>query len=467
MKPELNQSLRDLPAVHALLNDREAQDIVAKYGCDLFVEGANHVLNGLREALLKGESPATDKNRIFGGIQSYLEDLTTPRLKRVVNATGVILHTNLGRALLSQGAREALLTAASYNTNLEYNLEKGERGSRHDLVEDLLLRLTGGESAMVVNNNAAAVLLVMNTLAQDREVVVSRGELVEIGGSFRIPEVLKAGGARLKEVGTTNRTHPADYIDALTPNTALILKVHTSNFKVVGFTKSVDRKELAQIAHEARLPLVEDLGSGSLLDLSSQGLEDEPPVARVLAQGVDVVTFSGDKLLGGPQAGIIAGKSEYIDKMKKNHLARALRTDKYTLAALEATLREYLNPQKVFSNIPFYRMLAADPQELREKARGLIASLAPDKGMLEVIETKSFIGAGSMPGRELPSWGIALSLPGGNLNEAEKRLRQQPVPIIAYIDRERLVFDMRTLLPGDEELLARGIKEITGEGGRQ
>lgn len=464
-KSGYNEALRDLPAVHTLLNSQQGKDIVAEFGNSLFVEAANFVLEGLRLSLLKGEPLEKNKLTIFSDIKRYLGALTAPRLKKVVNATGIILHTNLGRALMSQGAREAILTSASCNTNLEYNLEKGERGSRYDLVEDLLIRLTGAESGLVVNNNAAAVLLVMNTLARDREVVVSRGELVEIGGSFRIPEVLKSGGARLREVGTTNRTHLSDYKNALTQETALILKVHTSNFKVIGFTKSVRRKELAQLAHDAHIPLVEDLGSGSLLDLSSYGLMDEPPVPRVVAQGVDVVTFSGDKLLGGPQAGIIVGKQEYIKRMKENHLTRALRVDKFTLAALESTLREYLNPEQVFEKIPFYRMLTADPQELKEKAQDIVSRVTLCEEQLEIVETKSFTGAGSQPGQSFPSWGIALNIKGRSLNEAEYGLRKLPVPIIAYIDRERLIFDMRTLLPGDEEIVARGIKDLVCQGG--
>lgn len=459
-KTGVNERLRDLPAVHTLLNSGEAKPIIEEFGSGLFVEAASSVLENLRQGFLKGDNTKADKDRIMHDIIRYLKTLTAPRLKRVVNATGIILHTNLGRALISNSAKEALIMSATHNTNLEYNLEKGERGSRYDLVEDLLIRLTGAESALVVNNNAAAVLLLMNTLAKDKEVVVSRGELVEIGGSFRIPEVLISGGAKLIEIGTTNRTHLYDYKNALTDNTALILKVHTSNFRVVGFTKSVRRQELAEIAKKAHIPFVEDLGSGSLLDLSPYGFKDEPQIARVIAEGVDVVTFSGDKLLGGPQAGIIIGKREYINRMKANHLTRALRVDKFTLAALEATLREYLDPRHVTENIPFYRMLTADHQELKNKAQHIISGLSLYDGQIEIIETTSFTGAGSMPGQAFPSWGLALSIPDMSNNEAEKKLRELPIPIIAYIDKEKLIFDMRTLLPGDEDIIADGIQKL-------
>lgn len=459
-KTGVYERLRDLPAIHTLLNSEKAKDIVEEYGSSLFVEGASSVLEGLRQSILEGAEPKTDSAGILQDIGRHLKALKEPRLKRVVNATGILLHTNLGRALLGKNAQEALLMCATYNTNLEYNLEKGERGSRYDLVEDLLIRLTGAESALVVNNNAAAVLLLMNTLAKDKEVIVSRGELVEIGGAFRIPEVLKSGGARLIEVGTTNRTHLHDYKNAFTENTALILKVHTSNFRIMGFTKSVTRRELAELAKNTGIPLVEDLGSGSLLDLTLYGQKDEPPVPRVIAEGVDVVTFSGDKLLGGPQAGIIIGKHEYIKRMKANHLTRALRVDKFTLAALEATLREYIDSRHVLLNIPFYRMLTADEQYLKNKAQNIMVRLSLSAELLEIVQTTSYTGAGSLPGQALPSWGIALKAEVISVNEAEKRLRGLPVPIIAYIDRDRLIFDMRTLLPGDEEIVVDGIRKL-------
>lgn len=455
-----HERLRDLPAVHVLLNLQDAKAIVEEYGSNLFVEAAGFVMDDMRRRILNGDIVKVDNPGILHGIVRYLKALTAPRLKRVVNATGIILHTNLGRALLSQNAQEALVMSASYNTNLEYSLEKGERGSRYDLVEGLLTRLTGAEGAMVVNNNAAAVLLLMNTLAKDKEVIVSRGELVEIGGSFRIPEVLKSGGAILREVGTTNRTHLSDYKNALSDNTALILKVHTSNFRLIGFTKAVARKELAKLAQEAHIPLAEDLGSGSLLDLSSYGLKDEPQILRVIDEGVDIVTFSGDKLLGGPQAGIIVGKNEYIKRMKANHLTRALRVDKFTLAALEATLRIYLNPQNVISQIPFYRMLTAGEGELKKKARKIISGLSNCDGAIEVVKTTSYTGAGSLPGQDLSSWGIAIKVKGISVNEAEKRLRELPIPIVAYIDREKLILDMRTLVPGDEEIVIDGIQKV-------
>ncbi|MCR4442102.1 MAG: L-seryl-tRNA(Sec) selenium transferase [Peptococcaceae bacterium] len=460
--------LRQLPAVHAVVDSEDGKALVEEYGHELVVEAANLVLDVWRNKLRQtaGVQPLPDLHKIQSDIREYLSVLNRPRLRRVVNATGIILHTNLGRAVLSQRAQEALSEAAARYTNLEYNLENGKRGSRYDHVEELLVRLTGAESAMVVNNNAGAVLLAVNTLAAGKEVIVSRGELVEIGGSFRIPEVLKLGGVTLREVGTTNRTHFSDYQKALNPQTGLILKVHTSNFRITGFTRSVERRELLELAVGNGIPLVEDLGSGSLLDLSPYGLKDETPVPRVIAEGVDLVTFSGDKLLGGPQAGIAAGKRKYIDQMKANQLARALRVDKFTLAALEATLREYLQPAKVWRNIPIYRMLAASQDELMRKAEEIIEETIKGRDLtagafaLQGIPTKSQMGGGSLPGQDIVSFGLALSSAEKSPAEIERFFRSYTVPIIGYLEQDRFILDMRTLLPGDEEIIKQAIKEL-------
>jgi len=457
-----NSMLRKLPAVNSILISEPGQIMVEEYGHELVVEALNIVLDKCRQNLLAGLICEPNSASIAQEAANYLSNYFTPRLKRVINATGIILHTNLGRAVLSEKAQSALRVSAASYTNLEYDLATGRRGSRHSLVEHLLVRLTGAESAMVVNNNAAAVLLVMHTLAAGREAIVSRGELVEIGGSFRIPEVLRLGEVKLMEVGTTNRTHLADYQNAIGANTALLLKVHTSNYRIVGFSKTVDRRALKELAMSYNLPLVEDLGSGSLLDLTNLGLQEETPVAKVIAQGADVVTFSGDKLLGGPQAGIIVGKKVFLDAMKGNHLTRALRPDKFTLAALEATLREYLQPREVMKEIPAYQMLSRSLEELDDVAQRMAKDLAVIAGIdsCEVVETRGEMGAGSLPGQDLISKGVALKITGLPLQQMEVALRNLLVPIVGYIEDERLILDARTLLPGDEELIIDGFNTI-------
>lgn len=487
MSDVLNERLRRLPAVHTLLNSQSGKALVGEYGHKLVLEAAGVILDLWRKKLLSQEGCTKRKefpeSELGGGekdypevpellelcreMEFYLAKVVSPCYKRVVNATGIILHTNLGRSLLCEQAREAMNLAASYYTNLEYDLEQGIRGERYAHVEELLTKFTGAESALVVNNNAAAVLLVLNSLAAGREVIVSRGELVEIGGSFRIPEVLKLGGVRLVEVGTTNRTHLKDYREAITENTGLILKVHTSNYRITGFTSSVQREKLVQLGREKGLPVVEDLGSGTLLNLSVYGLRDEPLIADVIKAGVDVVTFSGDKLLGGPQAGVITGKKEYINIMKGNQLTRALRIDKCTVAALEATLREYFRPETVVKQVPIYKMLTASLEELKNRGEYIKKSLlqqsnAQTKKRIEVqlARTKAQMGGGSLPGQEIPSMGLVLNFPSQNLTEVEQTLRSLSVPILGYIDKNRYVLDLRTLLPGDEEIIIRGILEL-------
>ena len=460
-----NRLLRQLPAVHTIINSEEGAELVRKYGHRLVVEACGLILELWRKKIISSPDsslPGDDSiDIIIQEIRELVTGMSSAHLKKVVNATGIILHTNLGRAVLSKRAQEALQTAAANYTNLEYDLECGKRGSRYDHVESLLVRLTGAEGAMVVNNNAGAVLLAMNTLAAGREVIVSRGELVEIGGSFRIPEVLKLGGVKLVEIGTTNRTHFDDYKNALADNTALILKVHTSNYRITGFTQSVSRKELVKLARSGEIPLVEDLGSGTLLDLSGYGLADETPVGQVIEAGVDVVTFSGDKLLGGPQAGIIVGKNKYIKAMKTNQLARALRVDKFTLAALEATLQEYLRPEDVYKNIPIYRMLSTPLEELKQKTALIINSLGieHDRVIISGIPTVAQMGGGSMPGQGIFSWGIAISHADKSPLQLEAEFRRLPVAVIGYIEKERYILDMRTVLPGDEEIIAQAIRE--------
>ncbi len=381
-----------------------------------------------------------------------LQKRLQPNLRRVINGTGVVIHTNLGRSLLSASATQALTQAGSHYTNLEYNLETGKRGSRYSLVEEIICELTGAEAALVVNNNAAAVLLVLESLAKDKEVVVSRGQLVEIGGSFRIPDVMKKSGARLVEVGATNRTHLRDYEEAITAETALLLKVHTSNFRMVGFTSEVSAEEMVALAGKNGLAVVEDLGSGCLLDLSTFGLQKEPTVQEVINTGVDVVTFSGDKLLGGPQAGIIAGKRAVIEKIKKNPLNRALRIDKFTLASLEDILRNYYDTGLALKNIPTLAMLTQAPEEIKRKGRRLLRRLEQkisSECAVRLIATVSRVGGGAMPEYSLSSWAVELQPRHMGLNTLEQEFRSLSLPLIGRIENKGFLIDMRTVLESE------------------
>jgi len=388
-----------------------------------------------------------------------LRQKSRPRFRPVINATGVVIHTNLGRSPLSKGAVLTLTEASKGYSNLEFDLATGRRGSRYSHVEDILRDLTGAEAALVVNNNAAAVLLALDTLAKGREVIVSRGQLVEIGGSFRIPEVMAKSGAKLVEVGATNRTHLADYQRAIGPETALLLKVHTSNFRIIGFTAEMSAAELASLAKNHGLLTMEDLGSGSLLDLSHYGLPPEPTVPEVVAAGVDVVCFSGDKLLGGPQAGIIVGKEAVLGQIKKNPLNRALRIDKLTLAALEATLRHYYQPEEALRHIPTLTMLTEDAAVIKKRATRLLRRLRPaldDHCRAELTPTRSKVGGGAMPEYHLPSFAIALTTDEKiSLQQLEHDCRVLPVPVIGRIEHDRFLLDLRTVCDNEVNILAR------------
>lgn len=402
---------------------------------------------------------------------AFVEQKLRPSLQKIINATGVVIHTNLGRSTLAKDAIDAVHIAASSYCNLEFDLETGERGSRHSLVEADICALTGAESALVVNNNAAAVLLMLNTLCLSGEAIVSRGQLVEIGGSFRIPDVMEKSGCTLKEVGTTNRCHLADYENALCENTKAILKVHTSNYRIVGFHKDVPTEELAQIAKNHAIPLLEDLGSGSFVDFSPYGLKDEPTVKSVLQAGVDVVTFSGDKVLGGPQAGIIAGKKVYIDAIKKNQLLRALRCDKLTLAALAATLRLYYDPEKALQEIPTLNRMTKTKKELEKKARklydilrvkfienGLIeneVSLEKNCVTLSIKEDVSRVGGGSFPEKDLPTSLVCLAFQKTSFSAQWVRnaLLQTNPPLVGRMEHDCFMLDVRTLLEEDFDLI--------------
>lgn len=392
------------------------------------------------------------------------------RLKRVINGTGVVIHTNIGRSLIHKDIMDNVVEIATNYSNLEYDLEEGVRGSRYSHLEDIVVEITGGEAAMVVNNNAAAVLLVLSTLAKDRDVIVSRGELIEIGGSFRIPDVMEQSGATLVSVGTTNKTHIWDYENAINEETAALLKVHTSNYRILGFTSSVSSEELYVLKQKYNIPLIEDLGSGVLIDLSKYGLEYEPTVQDSIKNGVDVVTFSGDKLLGGPQAGIIVGKKEYIEAMKKNPLTRAFRIDKFTISALEATLRLYLDEEKAIKKIPTLNMLTMGIDILENKANMLynllMERITQEDLIIDIVDSYSEVGGGSLPLERIPTKCISLRFEASSITEFEKHLRKLEVPIITRVYKDTIYIDLRTVKEEEFYLVVDGIscalKELGG-----
>lgn len=380
--------------------------------------------------------------------QQNIAKKLSSNFKRVINGTGVVIHTNLGRSILSPKTTDCLARAGGYYSNLEFNLESGKRGSRYSLVEEIICELTGAEAALVVNNNAAAVLIALDTLARDKEVIVSRGQLVEIGGSFRIPDVMQKSGAILQEVGATNRTHLYDYQQAITDKTMLLLRVHTSNFRIIGFTSEVSAAEMVKLARENNLITMEDLGSGSLIDLSQFGFPKEPTVQEIVKAGIDVVTFSGDKLLGGPQAGIIVGKKDVITAIKQNPLNRALRIDKFTLSSLESVLREYFDLSQALKNIPTLAMLTIAPAELKKRAqrieRRLKKVLVPHC-KVTIVPTISRVGGGALPETGIDSWAVDLEPTAMKLSHFEKNLRKLAIPVIGRIENERFLIDVRTV----------------------
>ncbi|RKD29290.1 L-seryl-tRNA(Sec) selenium transferase [Lacrimispora algidixylanolytica] len=399
-----------------------------------------------REKILAGESTGCTREALLERIEGEIKRQNRPHLKRVINATGIVLHTNLGRAMLANQVSDQMKDIGAYYSNLEYDLEAGERGSRYSHVEQLLTFLTGAEAALVVNNNAAAVFLILNSLVREKEVIVSRGELVEIGGSFRVPEIMKASGCNLVEVGTTNKTHESDFLDGISENTGALLKVHTSNYKIIGFTEEVSVERLKAIGIRHQLPVIYDLGSGLLIDLQAYGIGEEPTVKKCLEDGADVVCFSGDKLLGGPQAGIIVGSKEYISKMKKNHLLRALRIDKLTLTALELTLREYLDEAAAMERIPTLNMIMQPLELLEKRAQFFLQSLDEcPEAEYEVVETQGQIGGGSMPGVSLSSYAVCVCRNDISEGMLEQMLRENSTPIVTRIWKNKVLFDVRTM----------------------
>jgi L-seryl-tRNA(Ser) seleniumtransferase len=440
--------LRSLPSVDRLLHDEHVAALAREHPRHLIVEAAREALDEARRSVLAGE-PAPDLPKL---IRARLGLTGASTLRRAINATGVVIHTNLGRAPLSDDALAAMREVGRGYSNLEYDLDAGARGSRHEHVSALLRRLSGAEAALVVNNNAAAVMLALTGLAQGREVVISRGELVEIGGGFRIPDVLRQSGARLVEVGTTNRTYVRDFEDAVTDQTVLFLRVHSSNFRVVGFVHAPDPAELARVAHARGLLLVDDLGSGSFVDTARYGLAPEPVVQQSVASGADLVTFSGDKLLGGPQAGILVGRAAIVDRLKKHPLTRALRPDKATLAALGATLRHYVRGEAE-QRVPVWQMIAASPEEIEVRARAAIGALGAAGAGWTIVDGRSAVGGGSLPGETLPTRLLAAT-ESLNAETLAGALRRAIPAVVGRIERGRLVFDLRTVLPEEDSLFA-------------
>lgn len=403
-----------------------------------------------RQRILKGDPDCTllSREQWDERLLAAITIKNQMNLRRIINGTGVVIHTNLGRSVLSAPIVAAIQQAGAHYTNLEYDLVSGKRGSRYSLVEEIICDLTGAEAALVVNNNAAAVLLALDTLANGKEVIVSRGQLVEIGGSFRIPDVIAKSGAHLVEVGATNRTHLADYEKVISDATALLLKVHTSNFRVIGFTSEVSAEELVALARIKGLPVMEDLGSGCLVDLSSFGLPKEPTVLEIVKSGVDVITFSGDKLLGGPQAGLIVGKKEFIDRIKRNPLNRALRIDKFTLASLEAVLRNYYDLDQALTNIPTLRMLTQPVALIKKRAKRLLLKFPASVQAIcaiSLMPTISRVGGGAMPEHGLTSWAVAFRPVHMPISAMEKGLRKLAIPIIGKVEDDSLLLDMRTI----------------------
>ncbi len=463
--------LKKLPGVDILLamaQESEDFDGVPK---TVLVSAIRSVIETLRQQILEesGGIPKKDlaesmnHNKIMEHVKQGVHNAMTSNLKSVVNATGVVVHTNLGRSLLAAEALDHISTVSLNYSNLEFDLSTGKRGSRYSSVEDIICEVSGAQSALVVNNNAAAVLLCLETIAKNREVIVSRGELVEIGGSFRIPDVMAKSGSLLREVGTTNRTHLHDYENTIENNTALLLKVHTSNYSVVGFTAQVELKDLVRLGEKYHLPVMEDLGSGTFIDFSRYGLVKEPTVQESVTTGADVVTFSGDKLLGGPQAGIIVGKKKLLDKIKKNPLTRALRIDKTTLAALESTLRLYRDEKKAVTHIPTLRMLTVSVEEIETKALQLEKQLQQSDHpslFVECLDLSSRVGGGALPLMALPSKGLGIRITGMSANELENAMRKSSPPIIGRIEEDAFIMDFRTIQDSELPVIKDAVVKI-------
>ncbi len=459
--------LRRLPSVDEMLRDPSVAPLLERYPRDLVVNGVRSVLEAVRSEVISAETEAAlpGRDEMARRMTGNVERSARPNLQRVINGTGVVVHTNLGRSLLAERAIERMVEVSRGYSNLEFDLDRGERGSRYSHVEGILRELTGAESALVVNNNAAAVYLSLGTLAVGREVIVSRGQLVEIGGSFRIPDVMARSGAKLVEVGATNKTHLRDYRAAVTEQTGLLLKVHTSNYQIVGFTSEVPLEEMVTLGRELNVPVMEDLGSGCFMDLSRFGLRKEPTVQETVKTGVDICTFSGDKLLGGPQAGIVLGRKSYVDLIKKNPVNRAFRIDKLTLAALEATLMLYRNDDDALREIPTLSMICADQKTLSTRAQRLAARLrkvASGRYDTDVTDGVSRVGGGALPTQDLPTRLVAITPHTMSSSRMEKLLRKSDPPLVCRIEHDRVLLDVRTITEAELPLVQRSFEFLAG-----
>jgi L-seryl-tRNA(Ser) seleniumtransferase len=444
---EKQKVLSRIPSVDELLKSPEGDRWLSAFPRKIVIQAIRASLEAERVKLLAGQTADIASDALLEGIDAGIKKLSSCSLLPLINATGIVLHTNLGRAVLSEKALENIVKVGRGYSNLEYDLETGKRGKRHVHTKRLLRQITGAEDALIVNNNAAAVLLCLNTMAKDREVVVSRGELVEIGGSFRVPDVMAASNAILREVGTTNKTHLHDYANALNENTALILKVHQSNYQIIGFTSDVPIDELVLLGRKQKIPVMYDLGSGCLVDLNPYGIHTEPTVQEIVKAGVDLVSFSGDKLLGGPQGGIIVGKKKYIERIQKNPIARALRVDKLTIAAFEATLLAYMDTECAKDTIPVLQMLLQPAEKIKQRARKIAAMLrkAASVADISVVQDMSKAGGGSLPDAEFQTFAVQIRPGGISVNELEGRLRKGSPPVIARIRGDALLLDARTV----------------------
>ena len=460
-----NMLYRSIPKVDVLLENPDIVTLIENHHRDVVVDVIREEIDKLRNFIKENDdiNLIEEKiNNLIENIKISTEKVYSYNIKKVINGTGTILHTNLGRAIISRKHADYLSEVVTSYSNLEYNLEEGKRGERYSHFEKLICKITGAEAAMAVNNNAAAVMLVLSSMAAEKEVIVSRGELVEVGGKFRIPDVMKSSNAHLVEIGTTNKTHLEDYEDAISENTGAFLKVHTSNFKILGFTESVSIEELCKLGREKDIPVIEDIGSGVLIDLSKYGLEYEPTVQDSIKAGVDVVSFSGDKLLGGPQAGIIVGKKKYIDKMKKNPLTRAFRIDKFTATILEMIFHEYLNEEDAIKNIPVLSLITKDLKEIEKNANALFNKIEKLKDVadINVEDTLSQIGGGSLPAERIKSKSVTIMPKNISTQSLEAKLRAGKNPVVGRISEEKLILDMRTVLEDEIDILAQKLIDI-------
>ena len=460
-----NMLYRSIPKVDVLLENSDIVTLIENHHRDVVVDVIREEIDKLRNFIKENDdiNLIEEKiNNLIENIKISTEKVYSYNIKKVINGTGTILHTNLGRAIISKKHADYLSEVVTSYSNLEYNLEEGKRGERYSHFEKLICKITGAEAAMAVNNNAAAVMLVLSSMAAEREVIVSRGELVEVGGKFRIPDVMKSSNAHLVEIGTTNKTHLEDYEDDISENTGAFLKVHTSNFKILGFTESVSIEELCKLGREKDIPVIEDIGSGVLIDLSEYGLEYEPTVQDSIKAGVDVVSFSGDKLLGGPQAGIIVGKKKYIDKMKKNPLTRAFRIDKFTATILEMIFHEYLNEEDAIKNIPVLSLITKDLKEIEKNANALFNKIENLENVadINVEDTFSQIGGGSLPAERIKSKSVTIMPKNISTQSLEAKLREGKNPVVGRISEEKLILDMRTVLENEIDVLAQKLIDI-------